>query len=322
LSTAAPDHAVLIPATPEPEPRHDTRTLVLAWVGTFVGVTVPILGVVGAAVVTWGWGFGWVELALLVGMYTATMLGVTVGWHRLFTHRSFQTVRPVQFVLGVLGSMTFQGPLIDWVGRHRLHHQYSDGDGDPHSPYPHRPGLWGWLRGFWHSHIGWAFAPMQKGLERYAGDLRRSPMLRFVSDWFALWAALGVLIPAAIGYAFGGWEGALAGFLWGGLVRIFLGHHVTWSVNSICHLWGTRPYASDDHSRNNAVVGVLAMGEGWHNNHHAFPSSARHGLRWWQFDASYLVIRLLQACGLAWKVRLPSRAELDAKARREPAATV
>jgi stearoyl-CoA desaturase (delta-9 desaturase) len=320
LTPAASNLASHLPPIPTPAIPYDLRTRVVAWVTTFIGVTVPILGLAAAMVLTWGWGFSWVDLALLVGMYLATMIGVTAGWHRLFTHRSFQTVKPVQFVLGVLGSMTFQGPLIPWVGRHRQHHQHSDAEGDPHSPHPLGAGFWGVLRGFWHAHIGWAFAPMPDDLDRFAGDVKRSPMLRFVSDMFPLWAALGVAVPAAIGYAFGGWPGALTGFVWGGLVRILLGHHVTWCVNSVCHLWGSRPYASDDHSRNNAVIGLLAMGEGWHNNHHAFPSSARHGLRWWQVDIAYWVIRALVLCRLAWKVRLPSAADLAGRARAPAAA--
>jgi stearoyl-CoA desaturase (Delta-9 desaturase) len=312
-STATPPS--LLPPTPSetPQQAYSVGRRFFAWLGTFIGVTVPLLGVVAAGILLWGWGFGWLELGLLVGMYLLTMIGITVGFHRLFTHRSFQTVAPVQFILGVLGSMTFQGPLLSWVGRHRLHHQHSDQDGDPHSPYPHGEGLWGLFRGFWHAHIGWAFAPMPDWLDRYAGDLRKSRMLRIVDVLFPLWAFLGVALPALIGLMVGGWRGAIAGFVWGGLVRIFLGHHVTWSVNSVCHLWGTRPYACEDESRNNAIVGVLALGEGWHNNHHAFPLSARHGLRWWQVDISYLVIQLLVLCRLAWKVRLPSPEEMAAR---------
>ncbi len=285
----------------------------VAWIGTFIGVTVPLAGVIAAGIMTWGWGFGWLELGLLVGMYLMTMSGITVGFHRLFTHRSFQTYQPIQFILAVLGSMTFQGPLLSWVGRHRLHHQHSDQDGDPHSPHPHGKGLLGLFKGFWHAHIGWAFAPMPDWLDRYAGDLRRSRMLRIVDELFPLWGLIGVLIPAGIGLAVAGWWGALTGFIWGGLVRIFLGHHVTWSVNSVCHLWGSRPYASGDESRNNAVVGLLALGEGWHNNHHAFPSSARHGLRWWQIDISYYIIQTMVLLGLAWRVRLPSEDEMSGR---------
>jgi stearoyl-CoA desaturase (delta-9 desaturase) len=240
-------------------------------------------------------------------MYLVSMVGVTVGFHRLFTHRSFEAVRPLQFVLGVLGSMAFQGPLLEWVGRHRLHHRHSDREGDPHSPHaPRRRGFWGRFRAFWHAHIGWALAPDPPDLGRYAPDLRKSRMIRAVSDLFPLWAALGLLIPAALGFALGGYPGALTGFLWGGLVRVLLGHHVTWSVNSVCHLWGSRAHDSGDESRNNPVVAVLALGEGWHNNHHAFPTSARFGLRWWQLDPGYWLIRLLARFGLVWNVKLPA----------------
>ena len=313
MTTTASNLAGHLPQLLVPQPPYGTARRITAWVATFIGVTVPLMGLVAAIVLLWGRGFSWVDLGLMVGMYLLTMIGVTVGFHRLFTHRSFATSRPIQFILGVLGSMTFQGPLIPWVGRHRLHHQHSDKPDDPHSPHPHGTGWWGLFRGFWHAHIGWAFAPMPDDLDRYAGDLNRSPMLRLVSNLFPLWAALGVAIPAAIGYAFGGWPGALSGFVWGGLVRILLGHHVTWSVNSVCHLWGSRPFQSGDESRNNAVVGLLALGEGWHNNHHAFPLSARHGLRWWQVDIAYYVIRALVVCRLAWKVRLPSSAEMAAR---------
>ena len=300
------------PSPPAPQ-RFSLGRRALAWVATVFALAVPVAGLVMAVVLSFVWGFSWINVGLLVGMYVATMSGVTVGYHRLFTHRSFQTVRPVQFVLGVLGSMTFQGPLADWVGRHRRHHQHSDAVDDPHSPYPHGAGFWGLARGFWHAHIGWAFAPMPGELDKYAGDIRRDRMLRAVTVLFPLWALLGVLIPSAIGLACLGWRGAITGFLWGGLVRILLGHHVTWCVNSVCHLWGAKPYASGDESRNNAVVGVLALGEGWHNNHHAFPSSARHGLRWWQLDVSYWIIRGLEVCGLAWRVRLPTEHELAAR---------
>ena len=295
---------------PAPRPRYTATQYVLAFAGTFVGVTVPIAGLVAAMVLLWRDGFWWVDLALLVGMYLLTLGGTTVGFHRLFTHRSFQTTRPIQILLGVFGSMAFEGPLIDWVGRHRLHHQYSDRDGDPHSPYPHADGVRGWLGGFWHSHIGWAFTPMQRGLDKYAPDLLKDPAIRVVSALFPLWSLVGLLIPAAVGLAAGGWYGALTGFLWGGLVRMLLVHHVTWCVNSVCHLWGTRPYPEKDESRNNPVIGLLALGEGWHNNHHAFPTSARHGLKWWQVDLSWYVIRSLAAVGLAWDVKLPAPEKL------------
>lgn len=316
LVTPVADPAEQVPATNPTQP--SMRATIASWVITLIGIFLPLAGLGAAVALAWSEGlFGWADLGLLVGMYLLAMLGVTVGFHRLFTHRSFETVRPVQFILGVLGSMTFQGPLLEWVGRHRLHHQHSDRDGDPHSPHaPRRRGFWGRFRAFWHAHIGWALPAETADLTRYAPDLRKSRMLRMISTLFPLWAALGLAIPAAIGYVFGGWAGALTGFLWGGLVRVLLGHHVTWAVNSVCHLWGSRPYHSDDESRNNPVVGVLAMGEGWHNNHHAFPTSARHGLRWWQIDLGYYFIRTLAWLGLAWKIRLPSGVALKQSRRK------
>jgi stearoyl-CoA desaturase (delta-9 desaturase) len=277
----------------------------LARIATLLVIILPLLGLVAVPFLLWGWGFGWVELGLLSGMYLLTALGITVGFHRLFTHQSFETNPVVRFVLAALGSMAVQGSVIKWVALHRRHHQHSDTADDPHSPHHHGGGLWGVLRGFWHAHIGWAFKADPAGLDRYVKDLRRSPTVRLASSLFPLWIVLGLLIPAALGGLLtGGWSGVLLGFVWGGLVRVFLVHHVTWSVNSVCHLWGGRPYPDRDHSRNNFVFGVLALGEGWHNNHHAFPASARHGLRWWQIDVSYYVIRLLALVRLARNVRL------------------
>lgn len=301
------------PTRPVPPPGPGPVRRALAFGATLVGVSLPIAGLVMAVVLSCLWGFSWVNVGLLAGMYAVTMLGITVGFHRLFAHRSFQTIAPIRFALGALGSMAFQGSLVTWVGLHRRHHKYSDAAGDPHSPHDHGGRAMGLLRGFWHAHIGWAFAPLPDGLARYAGDLCRSRSARVLDALFPVWALAGLLIPAALGLAFLGWRGAITGFVWGGLVRVFCAHHVTWCVNSVCHLWGSRPYASGDESRNNALVGVLALGEGWHNNHHAFPSSARHGLRWWQVDVSYWVIRALVACRLAWQVRLPTAHELAAR---------
>jgi stearoyl-CoA desaturase (delta-9 desaturase) len=271
-------------------------------------VVLPLLGLAAAIVLLWGWGFGWVELGLLVGMYVVTTLGVTVGFHRLFTHRSFETHPIVKFVLAVLGSMAAQGPLLDWVGTHRHHHRHSDHEGDPHSPHLHGRGLLGMLRGLWHAHLGWMFLPgPEGGLARYVKDLRQSASLRAASALFPLWVALGLLIPTVLGGLLTwSWVGALLGLLWGGLARMFLLHHVTWGINSVCHFWGSRPHQSGDQSRNNLVFGILGMGEGWHNNHHALPTSARHGLKWWQIDVSYWVIRALALVGLAWNVKLPA----------------
>lgn len=277
-------------------------------VANLIAVTVPFLGLVAGIILLWGWGFSGVDLALLVGMSLLTSLGITVGFHRLFTHRSFETNRVVQCVLGILGSMAVQGPLAQWVAVHRRHHQHSDEEGDPHSPHLGRHGFLGFLSRFWHAHVGWLFKPDPPNLEHYVKDIHQSPLLLTVSVLFPLWLVLGLAIPTILGGLLTGtWMGALLGFIWGGLVRIFLCHHVTWSINSVCHLWGQRPFASHDQSRNNVVFGVLGLGEGWHNNHHAFPTSARHGLRWWQVDVSYWVIRGLAFLRLAWDVRLPPR---------------
>ena len=272
-----------------------------------IGVLVPFLGLLVAIYGFWGWGVTWIEVVLLLVMYTVTGLGVTVGYHRLFAHHSFQAVRPLRFLLAVLGSMAVQGPVLRWVSVHRRHHQHSDQAEDPHSPHRYGGGVRGTLAGFWHAHIGWIFKTDHPDLRRYVRDLNSDRLLRIADRLFGVWVFLGLLIPTVLGGILTAtWTGAMLGFLWGGLVRIFLGHHVTWSINSVCHLWGSRPFDRGDQSRNNFVFGVLGLGEGWHNNHHAFPSSARHGLRWWQLDLSYLVIRALELIGLARRVRVPA----------------
>jgi stearoyl-CoA desaturase (Delta-9 desaturase) len=275
---------------------------------TLVVVVVPFLGLLFAVISLWGWGCNWVEVALLLGMYLLTGLGITVGFHRLFTHRAFETSPAVQSILGILGSMALEAPLVKWVAVHRLHHQHSDQANDPHSPHHHGPGVAGVLRGFWYAHVSWLFKEDPPNLAHYASDLRKNGLLRRLSALFPLWAVLGMLIPTLLGGLLeGGWLGALLGFVWGGLARIFLVHHVTWSINSVCHLWGRQPFRGHDQSKNNFLIGILALGEGWHNNHHAFPTSARHGLRWWQIDVSYGVIRVLALLGLAWNVKVPEK---------------
>jgi stearoyl-CoA desaturase (delta-9 desaturase) len=272
-----------------------------------VTIVMPFLGLLVAVFLLWGWGLTWVELTLFACMYIVTGIGTTVGYHRLFTHRSFETHPVVQCILGVLGSMALQGPLIWWVALHRRHHQHSDRHGDPHSPHQPGRGVLGVLYGLWYAHVGWIFRSGQVNLAHYVKDLRQSALLRAINLLFPVWVVIGLLLPTVLGWLIqGGWQGALLGLIWGGLVRMFFVQHVTWSVNSVCHLWGTQPYRSGDHSRNNLVVGILSLGEGWHNNHHAFPTSARHGLRWWQLDLSYWVICALALVGLAWQVRLPA----------------
>jgi stearoyl-CoA desaturase (Delta-9 desaturase) len=275
-------------------------------------IVLPLLGLVAAPFFLWGWGFSWTDMGLLIGMYLLTALGITVGFHRLFVHRSFETYTWVKFVFAALGSMAVQGSLFKWVAYHRKHHQHSDTPDDPHTPHHTGRGVLGVIRGAWHAHIGWFFQADPPDLDDYVKDLAKSPALRVANALWPLWVVLGFAVPAVIGGLVKmSWLGVWTGLIWGGLVRVFLVHHVTWSVNSACHLWGFRPYRSEDESRNNIVFGILALGEGWHNAHHAFPTSARHGLRWWQVDVSYYLIRAMSWVGLAWKVKLPSADAID-----------
>lgn len=280
----------------------------------FVGVVSPPIGLAAAIYVFWRHGVGPLDLVLMGSMYLLTLLGITLGYHRLFTHKSFVTPAPVRFLLAVLGSMALQGPVIQWVAHHRRHHQQSDREGDPHSPHLHDGTVWSTLKQAWHSHAGWLFGEEPHGLRRSVPDLLADPVVAFVDRTFWYWVILGLLVPGGVAYAITGSPfAAFTGFLWGGLVRMAITHHVTGSINSVCHIWGTKEYQSSDESRNNPVFGVLALGEGWHNNHHAFPTSARHGLRWWQFDLTWLTIRLLSFVGLARDVRLPSPTALQTK---------
>ena len=297
----------------------EERPSFLVQAANLIAVVVPFAGFVAAAILLWGIGFSWLHLILMVVMYLLTAVGITIGYHRLFTHKSFETNRVVKAILAILGSMAVEGPLLKWVAMHRRHHQHSDEDGDPHSPHLHGEGLWGVVTGMWHAHVGWIFDQDPANVERYVGDLKKDRALRWISATFPLWVLVSMLLPTVLGGLLSlSWMGALLGFLWGGLARIFLVHHVTWSINSVCHLWGSRDFESHDESRNNFIFGVLALGEGWHNNHHAFPTSARHGLRWWQIDASYWIIVAMQWVGLASKVRKPTAEAMNAKLRRTP----
>jgi stearoyl-CoA desaturase (Delta-9 desaturase) len=306
------------PPTPLPSP-DDYEPVVASFAVravTMIAIVVPLIGVLAAPFVVWGWGFGWTDLALFVGMYVVTALGITVGFHRLFVHRSFETYGWVKVLYGVMGSMAIEGQLFQWSAMHRRHHQHSDTPDDPHTPHHSGSGVWGVIKGFFHSHVAWLFDPDPAALHRYVKDLRASKALRVVNALFPLWAAISIVLPAVLGGLITmSWAGALTGFIWGSAVRIFLVHHVTWSVNSACHLWGKQPFKSNDESRNNAIVGLLAMGEGWHNTHHAFPTSARHGLRWWQIDLSWYTIRAMELVGLAWDVKVPTKEQQIKNAR-------
>ena len=274
----------------------------------------------GTLLAIWLWifaGVGPPETLIPLELAFLTGLGVTVGFHRLFTHRSFETYAPIRFVLAVLGCMAGES-FFHWVAWHRQHHEFADADGDPHSPHGEGNVF---LRMFqiWHAHTAWFFW-VKPDYQRYIPDLLNDRLLVFVERTRDFWYLLGMALPAAVvGIYTRSWEGAFFGFLWGGLVRTFAVHQITFSVNSICHIWGTRPFRTRDASRNNFLIGVLGLGEGWHNNHHAFPRSARQGLRWWQLDISYGVICLLEFLRLAWNVQRPSRLELESNLQRSKA---
>jgi stearoyl-CoA desaturase (Delta-9 desaturase) len=249
------------------------------------------------------------DLIVFAVLYTLTGLGITIGFHRLFTHRSFKTSSALRGVFAVLGSAAIEGPIISWVADHRKHHAFSDREGDPHSPHvDHGIGLRGALRGLAHAHLGWLFIHTERGSrERYAPDLLEDPVVSFVDRTFFVWALGGLAAAFLLGGIIGGsWRAALTGLLWGGAVRMLVLHHVTYSINSLCHFFGRRDYATGDHSRNLAWLAPFSLGEAWHNNHHAFPTSADHGLSWRQLDISALVIRGLERMGLCWDViRVP-----------------
>jgi stearoyl-CoA desaturase (delta-9 desaturase) len=302
MSHALNDPPAVRSTTPETIPVvHETservvRTLVIA---------LPPAALVAAGWLAWGGTLHWQDLVVLAITYTFAGLGVTVGFHRLLTHRSFKTTRTLRALLAVLGSTTVEGPVIEWVATHRRHHCYSDRPGDPHSPHTEQGAGWsGALRGLVHAHVGWMFRGKDMANpHRYASDLLADRDMRIISRTFPLWVVVGLTIPFGLGVALtGSIEGGLTGLLWGGAVRILLLHHATFSINSLCHFFGRQPFATGDESRNLAWLAPIAFGEAWHNNHHAFPTSARHGLGRCQLDPSAWLITGLERCHLAWDV--------------------
>jgi stearoyl-CoA desaturase (Delta-9 desaturase) len=278
---------------------------------------IPFVALFIAAWQVWGSALHWSDVFLFLGMYFFTGLGITVGFHRHLTHRAFKTYGWLHGLLGILGSAAIEGPVISWVADHRKHHTFSDQEGDPHSPHvDHGHGWSGALRGLAHAHVGWIFIHTQRGnKERFARDLVNDPIISWVDRTFILWAIVGLLLPFFLGWAIGGTVFAgLTGMLWGGLVRVFVLHHFTYSINSLCHFFGRREYETDDMSRNLALIAIPTLGEAFHNNHHAFPTSATHGIGRWQFDISALVIDGLEKVDLVWDVVRVSPERLAAKA--------
>jgi stearoyl-CoA desaturase (delta-9 desaturase) len=267
-----------------------------------LGVVVPLAGVITAIVLLWNRAVNAADLAILGGMYLITAMGITVGFHRLLTHRAFATHTWLERTFAVLGSLAVQGSVLDWVADHRKHHAHTDQEGDPHSPHVgHGSGL----RGLVFAHVGWLLETQgQADWKKFAPDLYEDPGMRRIGRGFPWLVLVSLAIPTAAGFCVNGFTvgGAVQGLVWGGLVRIFLVHHVTWSVNSVCHFFGRRRFAVEDHSTNVGWLAVLSLGESWHHNHHAFPRSAFHGLRWYEIDLSGLAIIALQRVGLAWNV--------------------
>jgi stearoyl-CoA desaturase (delta-9 desaturase) len=269
-------------------------------------VVLPFLGLIAAAVLLWRSLLGPRDVAIFAVLYLLTAVGITVGFHRLLTHRAFQTHPWLRYTLAVLGSMAVQGSVIDWVADHRKHHTFTDEDGDPHSPHTeHGAGISGMLRGLWHAHAGWLFTVHgQASSKRFARDLVEDPKMRRINRSFPWIALASLALPALLGFVLSGgsWLAALTAYIWAGLVRIFLVHHVTWSINSICHFFGARRFPTEDKSTNVFWLALPSLGEAWHHNHHAFPRSAFHGLRWYELDPSGWIILGLAKSGLAWDV--------------------
>jgi stearoyl-CoA desaturase (delta-9 desaturase) len=261
-----------------------------------VAVAIPLL---------WGHWVGWSDVVVFFLMYLLSGLGVTVGFHRLLTHRSFKTHKFTEYLFAYLGMLAVQGPVIDWVADHRKHHAHTDVEGDPHSPHVgHGSGVKGALRGLWHAHVGWLWETHgEASARKYAKDLAEDRTMRILNRKFPLIVLASLLIPAVIGGLLTmSWKGAFTGLIWGGFARIFFVHHVTWSVNSVCHFFGNRRFDIEDHSTNVFWLAIPSFGESWHHNHHAFPRSAAHGLKWYEIDPSQMVIFGLRRLGLAWDV--------------------
>jgi stearoyl-CoA desaturase (delta-9 desaturase) len=279
----------------------------------FVATLLAITGMLGDRI-------SWIDLGLLVAGYLVTVLGVTAGYHRLFTHRSFVARRPLKIALAVLGSCALQGSLVSWVTTHRRHHHYSDRPGDPHSPVSPTPrAQWA---GLLHAHVGWLFRAPAPTRRRDAADLLIDRDLRLVSTLFPFFAGLTLAIPFFVGWAVAGTvSGAVTALVWGGLVRVFLAHHLTWSINSVCHVFGKRPFRTTDQSRNVAALALFSLGESWHNAHHAFPTLARHGVDRCQVDLTAICIRVWERFGWVHSVRWPNATKLAARRISAPLAS-
>jgi stearoyl-CoA desaturase (Delta-9 desaturase) len=286
----------------EPEGGRRAQQLLTALI-----VFAPLAVTVGVVIGLWGRAVGLRDLMLALVLYAIAGHGVTVGFHRLLTHRAFRASRPLKITLAVAGSLAFEGPVIGWVADHRRHHAFADRPGDPHSPHEHGAGALARVRGLWHAHTGWLFKHDPTSQQHYARDLLGDRDLVVINRLFPLWCVLSLAIPFGLGWLLGGAVGAgLSALLWAGAVRICVLHHITWSINSLCHVYGRRPYATRDRSTNVRAMAIVSMGESWHNNHHAFPSSARHGIDPRQHDSSAALIEWFARRGWARGLREPA----------------
>ena len=310
MTTTLPDHAT----TPDRATLGGDQQSRREQVALAVFIAVPFLAVFAAIPVAWGGWLSWTDVSIMIVMYWLTGHGVTVGFHRLFTHKSFKPNRVVKILLAVAGSMAIQGPIVRWVADHRKHHKFSDRDGDPHSPWKYGTSLRALLKGFAHAHLMWLFDEEQTSQRKYAPDLMKDRDIVRISRQFPLWVAVSLIAPAiAGGLITWSWQGAVTAFFWGSLVRVSLLHHVTWSINSICHTLGERPFVSRDKSANVWWLAVPSMGESWHNLHHADPTCARHGVLRGQVDTSARVIRWLEQAGWVSDVRWPVAERIESK---------
>ena len=306
MTIVAPDVMPVAPAVPT------LRATKVQLVIAALLVVLPLVAVVFAVAIFWNHGIGWLDLGLAAGMYVFTGLGLSLGFHRLFSHRSFVPARWLKVTLAIAGTMGIEGSVTSWVSQHRRHHAFTDQAGDPHSPVPDGPGLGNQLRGLWHAHAGWLFVANEVNAARWSKDLVDDPDVAFISRTAVWWTVLSFLIPSAIGFIVTKtvWGALLAG-LWGGVVRVALLHHVTWSTNSLCHTFGKQPFGDRDRSTNFAPLALLSFGDAWHNAHHAFPRSARHGVDPGQVDISAEVIRVFERVGWATEVHWPRRSVMD-----------
>jgi stearoyl-CoA desaturase (delta-9 desaturase) len=313
MSTVAPD-------PPTTAPLVEGRKSVLEQSLVIAFMIIPVVALVAAVMLTWGWGITLLDVVIATIAYFGTGLGVTVGFHRHFTHKSFKATRPMKVALAITGSLAFQGSIVSWVADHRRHHAFSDKEGDPHSPWLFGTGPLALVRGFWHAHMGWLFDRDKTNARRFAPDLLADRDVAAVDRQFVLLTAVSLGVPALLGGLLSwSWWGALTAFLWGGLVRVGLLHHVTWSINSICHMAGRRPFGTRDRSANVWWLAVLSFGESWHNLHHADPTCARHGVKRGQIDMSARLIWLFEKFGWVHSVRWPTPQRLERLARRSAA---